>query len=295
MSIRRVLVCSIVLLACSRVFGQDYEIRMTRPAKVGQKYRLVASGSLSEQMTMSAEGQVLKSNKLLLTAELEGVVTVLQVDKLKRETKVRLLVSKCLMSMNGKSNKKGALPKGTQVVAQLRDGEEEFLVEGKAVPKDTAKMLGLFISFSTEQVTDDDVFGTKERKKVGDSWAVNSILAAKDLAADGIKVDAENIKGSTTIKKVVVVDGTKCLLLSAKMTIDKLVVPVPPGMTVQKASVSAALSGEFPVDTSIRLLSEKKKRTMEILAKGKLDPDGPEVTLSIKMAQSDQVKQSPLK
>ncbi len=94
---------------------------------------------------------------------------------------------------------------------------------------------------------------------------------------------------------VVVVDGTKCLLLSSKIAMGKAVVPMPPGMAVEKANMSAAFSGEFPVDTSIRLLSEKKKRTMEILAKGKMDPDGPEVTLSIKMAQSDQVKHSPLK
>lgn len=295
MSIRGVLVCSILLLICSCAFVQDYELRMTRPTKVGREYELITSGSLSEQMTMSAQGEVLRSDKFSLTAKLEGIVTVLQVDELKRERKLRLLVSKSVMSMNGNINEEEALPKGTQVVAQLRDRRKEFLIDGKNVPEEIAKMLDLFISFPTTRVTDDDIFGTKERKKVGDSWAVNSMEAAKDLATEGINVDAENIKGSTTIEKVVVVDGKKCLQLSAKLEISMLAPPLPPGLTVEKSNMSAAFSGTFPFDTSIPRLSEGENMTMEVVAKGKLNPDSPEVTLSIKMMKSVQMKQKALK
>jgi hypothetical protein len=286
MGIRKVLICLIFLLVCSRVFAQDYEIHMTRAAKPGDRYELIASGSLSEQMTMSSQGQVLRNNKRFLSAKLEGIVTVLQVDELKREKILSLLVSKSVMSTNVNANKEEALPTGTQVVAQLRDGQKEFLIDGKAVSEDIAKMLDLFISFPTTQTTDDDIFGTKERKKVGESWTVNSIMAVKDLASDGVEVDLANIKGHTKLEKVVTVEGIKCLLLSAKMEISKLVPPLPSGLTVEKSNMSAIFSGEFPLDISIRPLSQKNNMSMEVLAKGKFSPDTPEVTLSTEMTKS---------
>ena len=60
MSIRKILIYLIVLLAYSRVFAQDYEIRMNRAAETGERYELIESGSSSEQMTMSSQGQIYK-------------------------------------------------------------------------------------------------------------------------------------------------------------------------------------------------------------------------------------------
>ena len=294
MNTRRVLACAIVLLACSHVFAQDYEIRMTRPTKVGRKYRIVASGSLAQDLTRAVKGEAPRHRKLRLTAKLEGVITVLQVDKFKRENKVKLLVSKCLMSTNGTANMKEALPKGTQVVAQVRGEEDEFLVDGKAVSKEIAKMLGLFISFSGSQTTHDKIYGTKERKKVGDSWAVNRAEAVKDLANQDMTADAKDIKGGTTVKDVVVVDGTKCLLLHIKMQVAKMRLQMPPGLTVKMANVSIDISSAYPVDTAIGVLSDKTTMTMAFVATSTSTPDGPELTLSVKATRSGQTKRVPL-
>ena len=163
MGIQKVLIYLIVLLACSRVFAMDYEIRMTRAAETGERYELIASGYSSEQITMSSQGQVLRKDNKFISAKLEGIVTVLQVDKLKREKKISLLVSKSVMSTNVNDNEEEALPKGTEVIAQLRHGKKEFLIDGKIANEDIAKMLDLFITFPTTKTTDDDIFGTKER------------------------------------------------------------------------------------------------------------------------------------
>lgn len=295
MSIYRVLIFGIALLAGSPVFAQDYEIRLTRPDKVGEKSEVIISGEMSEQMTMTSQGKILQEKKSSLSATFQGTTTVLKVDDLQRATELKLLVSKCHKKMDGNAAEEEVLAKGTQIVVRRRDSDMEFLIDGKVVSKDIAKVLGLFFSLPRSQVTDDDIFGTKERKKVGDSWAVNSKLAAKDGASAGIKVDAENITGSTKIEEVVVVSGKKCLRLSGKMELSNVAPPLPAGMAVEKSNMSVSFSGVFPVDTSIGRLSQKMTMTMALVAKGKPTPDAPETTVSVKMTKSMHMKLRPLK
>jgi hypothetical protein len=290
MGIRKVLIYLIAFLACSHVFAQDYEIRMTRAAETGERYELIASGSSSEQMTMSSQGRVLRKNKIFISAKLEGIVTVLEVDELKQEKKLSLLVSKSLMYTNVNDKEEEALPKGTQVIAQRRDGKKEFLIDGKIANEDIAKMLDIFITIPATQVTDDDIFGTKERKNVGDSWAVNNVNALKDLASDGIVVDLAKMEGSAKLERIVEVEGIKCLLLSASIEINGVAPPLPSGLTVEKSNVSAILTGEYPIDISIRPFSQIHNMTMAFVAKGKLKPDAPEVALSLDSSKSGNIK-----
>lgn len=295
MNFHRVLICAVAVLAGSPVLAQDYEIRLTRPAKVGQKYEVTMSAEKSEQMTISLEGRVVQETKSYLSATLEGTFTILKVDKLQQESEVRLLVSKFRKKTGKNAIEEEVLPKGTQVVARRRDSKKEFLVNGKVAGKDIAKVLDLFFSLKDSRVTDDDILGTKDRKKMGDRWTVHSMKAAEDLASEGLKVDAKNIKGSSKIEKLVLVRGTKCLLISGKMALDMIAPPLPAGLAVEKSSLSLSFSGEFPVDISIRRLSQKNTGTMTLVAKGKPSSDAPEITLSMKIIQSKQMKRKFLK
>lgn len=295
MSMRSGLVSAVILLAVSRVLAEDYEIRMTRPAKVGDKYEMIASGARTEKVTMLVGGKVAKADGRSMTAKLEATVTVQEIDSLKREKKINLVVSKCVAATEGAANEEEVLRKGAQVVAQLQGKEKEFLVDGEAASKDIAGILDLFISFPTTPTTDDDIFGTKERKKVGDSWPVNKAKAVEDLSDEGMSVKAEDIKGSTKLEKLAVVDGVQCLHLSAKLDIGKLSAPLPPGMAIEKAAMTATFEGDFPLDVSKDCLSQGMTMTMSMIAKGKPSPDAPEMTLSTKREETRKMKRKDLK
>ena len=86
MSFHRILICAVAILAGSPVFAQDYEIRLTRPAKVGQKYETIITAEMSEHVTVSAEGRVVNEIKLSFSA------TFVKVDELQREVEILLLV-----------------------------------------------------------------------------------------------------------------------------------------------------------------------------------------------------------
>ncbi len=295
MKCRTVLMSAVLLLAGFQLLAQDYEIRMSRESKVGEKYELTGTGSTSEDSTITGQGQVLQKQSSFLEAKLEATVTVLAVDSLKRESKVSLVVSRCQAMTNLKADTQDLLPKGTVVVAQLMaNGKPEFQVDGKVVAKDVAKALGLFISLPTGKSTDDDMFGTQERKKIGDSWSVNSAKAAADLAEKEIKVSADNVKGQTTVEKLVETDGVKCLRLSCSMEASNVPVPLPPELKIEKATLSGTFSGDFPLDLARNRQAESAEITMSVLAKGRPAPEAPALTLLLKNKQIKKLQRKDL-
>jgi hypothetical protein len=197
--------------------------------------------------------------------------------------------------MNGEAAEKELLPPGTQVVVRLQANRKVFLIDGQPAPSNAQKMLGHLLSLPQVEATDDDVFGTNERKKVGDNWNVRGTEAVRDLAARGLTVKAENIRGSMKLEKAAVVDGISSLSISGRMDVDRIAPPLPPGFFVEKANASAVLSGEFPVDTSLGRLSETASMTIAFVGRGRPTLYDPEVTVAVQSEQSVQRKFKPLK
>jgi len=263
---------------------------MERPEKAGAKYELTAHGSTSERMVLNVQQQVVKEDGLTISGELAGIITILETDELMREKKIKLTITRCVMSKNSKAYENDVLKKGTEIIARLDNHKETFLVNDKPVPEEVDKFLGLFISANRSRLSDDDVFGTKERKKVGDSWPVNSTLAARDLTGDGMPVATENVKGSTKLEKLVDVDGIKCLHLTGNLQINHMNPPMPPGFILETSNLTGLFSGDYPVDASMAPLSKSMTMTAVFSGKGKPGPDSPEFTLTVEKIQSSEEK-----
>ncbi len=281
---------SVVLLACTCVFSHDYEIRITRPFQAGSRYELKGTASISKILTVHVGENVVRDDKSVHSATLDGTIVVLQIDDQGRPNKVKLLVSKFTIREKGSTETKG-LPDGSVIVAQSTDNKTRFSIDNKPVSNDIAEMLALFISIPSTPTTDDDIFGTENRKKVGDSWEVDRTRTAQDFTQRGLKIDAESISGRTTLVRTVSVEDTNCLLLSAKVTVDKAGLPLPPGFVAEKSTISATFEGTFPVDISIPCLSEKKSLESEVLAKGRPDPNSPEASLHMKRTSKVELKE----
>ena len=82
--------------------------------------------------------------------------------------------------------------------------------------EESLRLLNL-VSENPNGPTDDEIFGSKERKKVGDRWEGNSELMAKELTHFGILVKKEDLKSTATLEKVVTVGKTECLQLSLRL------------------------------------------------------------------------------
>ncbi|WP_460596698.1 hypothetical protein [Geomonas sp. Red276] len=257
---------------------------------MGVRYRIVGSGRELEQFKLSQGLKVVNETTTSYSGKLDATVTVLHDGDNSDGSKLRLVVSTCKYAENGKSPEKEIVPAGTEILAELQGKEEVFLMNGKPVSPEVKKVMNLFFSLRNDKTTDDDVFGTKERKKVGDRWPVHHAEMATSLAEVGILAKADSIKGSTALDKIVETDGIKALRITGNVEVENLTSPaIPPEFIVDKANAFVYFSGDFPIDTTKPPLSDKMDMTMWLTGRGSA-PNGIGFVLSMRMEQTVEKK-----
>jgi hypothetical protein len=244
--------------------AQDFEIKLVRPAKVGERYGVQSKGSQEQHLTVTIAGKAAPPQDQVMSAALTAKAEVLAVSPKGREIKTRFTVVKMTKMTGGRTD--DVLPAGAVIVGERADAKTEFTVDGKPAASDVAQLLGLVISLENDHGADDDtIFGTKERKKVGDTWHVNAAAAAADLAkSEGMTVDAANISGTVALAEQVK-DNLK---ITGALDMKQVAFPLPAGMHVTSSDLKASFSGLFPVDVA------KSAASMSMGMDGKLECAG---------------------
>lgn len=230
--------------------GKDYAIKLDRPLKAGDRFKVSSSGEITTAMKMTSGSNTLKEQTETMKATLEGEYKVVAVNEKGHPTSGTFTVSKWDGSIDG------------QPVTEVQSGMIiEFIVDGKNVSirsKDeefagkVKKLLEGVLPDAEEEhgATNDDIFGTKDRKKVGEKWPVNVAAAVKDLA-DMVKIDEKDMAGTVQLEKVVNVDGVPCLHVTGSIGISKVGGLLPPEAKVTSSKATMSLSGDLPVDVSL--------------------------------------------
>ncbi|QOV89866.1 hypothetical protein [Humisphaera borealis] len=180
--------------------AQKYDIKLARPSKVGDKFRLEAVGATRKRLVAVANGEEQKPQDELLGVSVDGVVKVLEVNKDGVETRLSLTIETCIASVG--KQQLPLLPAGTVVVVSWDKAKKSvwFTMDGQALPDDVGDLLELAVSVSDpEGATDDAIFGTNEKRQVGDSWPIDAAVAAKEFGRMGMKIKEEDLFGQTTL------------------------------------------------------------------------------------------------
>jgi hypothetical protein len=281
---------ALFLFASTSVLGEDFEIRIVRQMKVGERVEVNGSAQVSEHAVTSAMGNVVQENKKEFEAEFVGVLEALGVNDEKNVIKYRITVNRCLMTPKGAEEPEELLASGTEVVAELVEKEESYTVDGEDVSPQAKKVLGLFVDFRKQTIDEDETFGTKERKKVGDSWPIDAEKTARSAKDDDIEVEAADIEGSTTVVDRLDVDGVPCLEMRTLLKIKKIAPPLPPSLKIEKSGIEADFQAHFPVDVTKLRLWEKTKMTVHMEAKGQPSPQAPEIHVVVKNSEAKEIK-----
>jgi hypothetical protein len=276
----------IAALCCALVAttsAQDYEIKLSRTVKVGDRYGVVATGTTEQHMTMTVAGQPAPPRDQVMSASLAAKAEVLTATAGGREAKSSFTISKFTRTSGAQTDE--PLPAGTVVVAERVGTKTEFKVGDAPVSPELAKVLGLLINLESDQGANDDVvFGTKARQKVGDSWPIDTAAAAADAAAKaGLKIDPANITGSATLAEV----QKEGLKVAGTMQMKDVGIPLPPGMAVTTSAFSAKFSGVFPLDASKRAVNSAMSMDGKVECGGKVGDK--ELTMVMTMKQAKDV------
>lgn len=289
------LLLALIAAATTLSADESYVIRLTRPRRVGDRYRLDAKGTDRKRQRVTVGGQPAGNEEKELSVHLIAAATVLTVDRQSNPLRVEYRIEICQRSSLGKTEE--VLPAGRKVIAESRDGKTVFTSAGDP-PLDAAarEALGLVISaHASDSPSDDEIFGTRDRKRVGDNWGIHAAAAARNLSKNGTLVSAADLDGSVQLDRVRTLDAVKALEITAHLRVKGLKVPAPEGTTVERAAMEADLTGLFPVDPrNVSQLPDKLGIRMNVLMGARKPDTGEKIEVEVSMEMTLENSYSPI-
>ncbi len=237
------------LVVTSDVWAADHEVRLHRPSKVGDAYRIEAEARVTAKTTMKSKLLGDTTSEQDSTVELQATVKVLETDADGSPTKLSLNVVKCFQTRKQRAQ---LIPAGA-VVTVRRVGVAGFACDigGQPAPKKVTDALDNL--FLLDAGPDEREFGTKGRKRVGQSWPANGTAIAADLREGGVAVRPGDIKGSATLHGVVSESGIPCLDIRATLAVRCVPAPAT-GMRTK-----STYTWLCPLDPSLPVVRERRE------------------------------------
>lgn len=155
-----------------------------------------------------------------------------------------------------------SLPAGTRLRVQIVDGDERFSIEGKPVSKELDAFLDRVVNLDTGNSSNDDQYGTTERKNVGDHWDVNKASMVADAERHGHTFLADKISGHVKFERLTQVKDTECLQIRVMTKVDDFSDKAVEGFEVQNSSISMDIKALLPADQSMPALEESQRVAM---------------------------------
>lgn len=277
---------------------RDYEIKLTRPETVGLRYTMTAEGALLRRTTLIVGGQSRRQPEEGLGVKLEGTVEVLAVNDKGRATKIACDVSRCVLVTSGEGEKE-LIPAGKTIIAEGAADETTFkLKDGQGeLPPGAAAALDLVISLENDpdDSTDDEVFGTAQRQKVGGEWPMDAERMARDAQNEGVKVKKESVSGAVKLAAVEAVDGAECLKLTGRVDAGDVEPPAPQEVGLPETLKPAGGSIRYrfvvllPTDVSAGALSESISIRHETAHTGAVGGGGSDVRVETRIQRATQM------
>jgi len=291
---KTLLTFAVVMIAAWSVSAQDYAIKLNYPLKADQQYKYTASGTETTKNLVASDDQTISDEKSDSKADLASTVTVIAVDSFGRPTKESHTIETFSYTKDG--NKKDLLSAGAKVVAFRQDSKMAFEVDGKEASSTVSKALERVIDISAGGPPDDEIFGTKERKKVGDSWSINEEAAKKSLEkqVEEGKLKVEKISGKTTLQKVTRVGDSDVVHLAATMNATvKPEIGVP--VSNLSATMTGTMTGAIPADQAKGTREESMEIIFSMKGSMKPDPSAPTMKLDVTAKQTISITRKLLK
>lgn len=242
---------------------KTYDIRLERPFKVGDRHKVAALGAFRNKLVFRREGEEPRTVDEAAGLRLDGVAEVKEVNKDGRRTRVTVTVGTCTLMVGDKS--KSLLPEGKVIEVRWdKDGAEtKYAVDGKDVPADMGELLDLALELGDpEGVTDDVIFRTDGKWKVGDTWAADPAAAAREFDRLKLTVKPDDVTGQTTLVEAGKVDGRDVLKLKFAFKIGELSGPgrrPDAKLKLRKGTFAVESSATVPVDPAGQAVREEAK------------------------------------
>lgn len=254
----------------------SYDIRLQRPFQAGQTFTVSATDSQRTAQRVDLPDGKGSQNLFIRRVLLDADVHIDKADD--KETQASVTIRKLtLQTANGE-----ALAERVTPTVLLEPGSELSLVySGNEGGGTTFKLknngalspeahTALQQAFQKMAVTD-ALYGTADKKKVGDSWPINKQALANDRT-NPPTVDPSQVSGSTTLKAVRQIYGAPCLQVEGMLTAKDVPVAGMGELRPKEATSTTTFTLSMPVAADKPVLSYTIKAATHIVVAG--DPQG---------------------
>ncbi|MEY2484584.1 MAG: hypothetical protein QOH39_232 [Verrucomicrobiota bacterium] len=268
---------------------QDYEIRLNRSLKPGNQFKVFARGRILEDFQISLAHEPLQETKDDFEVEYAATRKVLEVDKAGRATKVSDIIEQ--LSVIRAGNHAELAQRGASLVAFVQGKKKIFEIDGQRVDDQTEKALKVVIDITTGGPSDDEVFGTRARKKLGESWNMNKILAVEDFAKRS-NVELRNLAGEVRLESVTHESTGDVLKIVCHFKGDARPVSLTT-ITSSRGPFEATWSTRVPVEPSLARTEDSIALSLQFQGKGGA-PDHTQTSVAGTLRKSVICKMTPL-
>ncbi|MHC4714631.1 MAG: hypothetical protein ACYTAN_15415 [Planctomycetota bacterium] len=248
---RRILILLLLLpaasLSCSGGNGETYPVKITRTAKVGDKFRIVSSGSVSSM----AEGTGLPRKTEEYEWEFTAVAEVLELDESGAPAKLHCKVEKCVDSTGPV---KELMPKGYDLFVVFKNGVVTFPFDRPLPPEAAQLAVATLLTIGEPGVDLAALFGGETPRAIGEKWAADVTALMSKASEGGQQLDKDAYTGEARLRGKTTVNGIECLDLHCEATLKALIENVEwtlGGDTVIEVEADMKL----PIDPSLPVLA----------------------------------------
>ena len=162
--------------------------------------------------TFSMEGQLQEQKVSYSYIYFEGAVKIAEINTVNN---LEFITKKITVSVFNIKNDEASKPisllrKGDVFKVIQTESELTFTMNGLKLADNILEPLNSIFTTS-DQNSDDRIFGVQEMKKVGDSWKINKKAILRELSLEGIK--SENLHGDVSLKEIKKNNDIDCLHL----------------------------------------------------------------------------------
>jgi hypothetical protein len=205
--------------------AEDFSIKFSRPSKVGERTLLTGTYQADEDTVVTVAGRENRQEKHAIY-RFAVIHKVLAIGAKGNPSRVALAVQKLTREADGATTE--VLKAGDVISVRLEGHEEVWELGGAALADELKEALDSIVEVTADDdPTDDDVFGTARRRRIGDSWPVDARLLADQLRRKGLPVTAKDVTGTATLAGTKSVQGVPCLDVRLNIELRDVKLPIP--------------------------------------------------------------------
>jgi len=243
------------LLCAASIEAQQetYDIKLTRPYSVGDKFLMKIKYSRIDSKEIYIGSNVLKEMKSEVSFDLSANAIVKQTDKSGGIKGLSAEVINFNVKYDG--GEEDVLPKGARIEALVSDLGTFINVNGEKTESRIEDVLCAILPLSSGDPTDDEIYGTPDKKKAGEFWPIEHGKMAEALRTGSLKKD--DIQGKSTLSKITKEGNVECMSVESSVDIKNIPVDLPYGHTLKTSSGTVRFSGKYPVAKSEKTIERE--------------------------------------